>query len=498
MNVKSISVAVGLVFAVVIVAIVTYCLMHKSSKSSYANTMTMMKDTPTSPCPGDMSYQMAAKALTIQPVTALIALMTGQTVPDISDATRTVGGNARYALNITGPAYFPIPHAKLRYTTVTADPTKNKVKTVTKTTDDPWEVVEYYSKSCYTMNSEYADAASAVPPSASLVQLMKLQLLTLYAAAKAALSAPLPNNTTWTAYFQTFGGPSNAVYTGKRKYFDQFWPSGKATLQPACSFYRGFQAMVKAQVVGVMDAYETLLDIGKPWFAHVLDRDRTGDAPNVLIFHQLRKNSRALGQSIPAAPGIFTWYTKPVPSTVLGWLNATFAGLSSIGSVRTYGDALGLNDASLTQYGLGYLLIVGNEQLFPCDKFWGLTQVEYDSLRGLVLMFTLKTGLKDSAKFVKAYPQAFNNVQLSPAFPQPIAFVPPSYNPTSGFSGLFGEVDDLMGGAHDMLAVYQQSPAMLLSDPLAVWCQNYTNVVYNWLNMITYSKYVLAIPGAFC
>lgn len=468
------------------------------------------------PCVGDTSYNAAAVTYCAPPTVLFVNLMLGiPNAPDADVTTRIVGGNARQALNITGFAYFPLLQTtaqQITYGTIKSDTKSGSIQTISNTTTDPWVPLGYYASQTYTMISTYMDAVDAGDKNAPFY---KKVVAALFVAANTLFSEPLPGRLSWTSYVQhpgcngtaypdgvtvtwTTSCNGNSIYLGPRDYFDQFWPSGNVRPPPNATLYVGMQAMIAGQVQNVLIDYENVLNMGTPWNEHILDRASDGDDPHVDVFHQLRKDTRALGQSIPLAAGIFTWYYKPIPQTVYIWLETTFPVSKSIQAMATYGDALGFNDPSSTQYGLGYLLLVGDTITFPASTFWQLTDTEYNSIRSAVIMYTLKTSLGKSATFAKQYPTAFANATTINAYPATVPpFALPTFDTMNGFSGLFGEVDDLMGTVHDVLVIYQKS-AMSTSDKRAIWAQAATDVVAQYLTAIDYPTVVAALTAAFC
>lgn len=465
-----------------------------------------------------MSYDAAAGKLAVPYINTMLSLFTSSTPPGLDSRSRIIGGNARQGLNVAGLSYFPLAGTtSIMYDVISAaDYSTKQIATKAVTTTDPWTVLNYYASNTYDMLSMYSDLLNAQPPVPDKIQFYGNVIKTLFAAASKAFTLPLPGKLTWTMYTQypgcygaqypdgtivTWTIPCNnaTIYKTNRTYFFEFWPTGVSKVPSDATFYIGMQTMIRTQCENVLYVYQKLTATGSPWSSNILKRDSYGNDPNIDTFHAVRYDARAVGQSLPSAPGVFTWYYKPLPQTVLTWLGEMFPGLKHLDDAHTYGDALGFNELTATQYGLGYLLIIGDTLQYPADAFWGLTDVEYASVRAIVVMYTLQTGVGDSAAFFHAYNNVFAHAQLFPTTTEtPVVYKRPTFDKVTGFSGLFGEIDDMMGNAHDWLVIYQVSPQLTPESDIGKWCQGAADALYQWLTDIDFSSVLSAVTGAFC
>ena len=198
------------------------------------------------------------------------------------------------------------------------------------------------------------------------------------------------------------------------------------------------------------------------------------DTPeNIDIFHKFRKSIRTLGRTLEAYSFEVNAMSTKIPDafkqkikTIFGvTINSTYYKESlCIGSYNT--------KICTPDQILAFLLFVDDKQMFN-HSLWGLSMTDYNTLRAMVLMYTLRTGTK-SKLYTGSYidkSDIFCPSQTKGHYPTPSKESPGKFldfqttdpymwvNPSIKNKLLYGsfcEIDDIMGDLHDVMVYFQQ------------------------------------------
>jgi len=394
----------------------------------------------------------------------------------------------RDALKIFSFAYFPLKSGNIKYIQSLCGK-NNKYKEIQIYTDDPVEVLLYYSSSIYTIMGSLADAKEG--NDAELIKCLKENQESLEKNMSDVFSKDIITGLSWQQYFDnpgpsgsTSGGgkpvtwaiskpndsksPNTSLMLKSLKGRDtggQFW--GDVIPKQDSSTATAIGQLIKAQTKECKKRYKHMKNTSKSnrWSDVITD---TPD--NIDTYHKFRKSIRTLGRTLESYSFEINAMSTKIPDdfkqkikTIFGeTINATYYKESlCIGSYNT--------TKCISEQILAFLLFVDDKELFNYS-LWGLSMTDYNTLRAMVLMYTLKTGT--TSKYNGSYMDKSNifcpsqtkgqypSKQSSGKFSdftkiQPYMWVNPSIK-NKMIYGTFCEIDDIMGDLHDVMVYFQQ------------------------------------------
>jgi hypothetical protein len=386
-------------------------------------------------------------------------------------------------LSIFAFAYFPLnKNMLISYTTHSLDkknlmkPKKSKVKI----TNDPVEVVIYYTSELYTLIGDLGDAK--IGKNTKLINILSPLLDDL----KQSCIDVFINNTmkdsngniikgspTWNDYFK-YPGPNgrkwnnklvdwtqdtkyqdknNALYLNERDFLSkQFW--GNIIPKQGSTTSQAISQLVQTQVDTSIKKYNDLINLGgssKKWATEkiLLDSD------NIDTYHVFRKAIRSLDRTVEKFPQIIPAFYKKLSEQLVDFVNDNYN--YNLSTQQTYGDILCLHNFTCNEnivYPVLVLIFVADPKLSP--QFFGLSDADFNCIRALLL---IKLGGLGSNK------KEFSKQYLQNAIPCPsqLDTYPNSpytwSNPSIKNSDVYGnicEIVDFFGDIHDQLVIIQQ------------------------------------------
>lgn len=400
-------------------------------------------------------------------------------------------------LKIFSFAYFPFEQTStsegIKYTQYTC-----KIKSTPKnkeiTTYDPVEVVLYYCSELYTIIGSIADTANS-DKHKDLHACLLQSGIQLVKDAQNLFSKPIMGSTIdWTTYFSNPGpygstsgnvnspvkwaikksvnskSPSTCLYleVNKRDIGGQFWGNVKPDQDSTTASAIG--KLVKVQTEECIKRYNNMKNTNKKgsWTDVILNTD------NIDTFHKFRKSIRTLGRTLET----YSFQVSAMYAEIPDNLKTAIANqFKVIIKAKYYKEALCLGEYNKRQ---GYptppapcntetilaFLLFGN---FYNPTMWGLKQDEYDVLRAMVLMYTLRIGTKKSTDYnissvtdktilCPSIMDSYPNMKINPpSATGNYIWNKPSLSSDNQLLGTFCEIDDIMGDLHDIMVYYQQN-----------------------------------------
>lgn len=401
----------------------------------------------------------------------------------------------RDAIKIFSFAYFPLrkEYGTITYTKASCD--DNQYKESTVTTNDPIEVLLYYASSLYTAIGDYAD--SKLGKDIELQKCLKETKENLTKYAVQVFSKNISKDLSWQKYFDnpgpygsTSGGekvvwaidkPSDSKsvnkslltdpkYTDTRDTGGQFW--GHLIPKQDSTTAEAIGQLVKNQVKECKKRYDKMNKTARSgkWSDAIAD-----DSYNIDVFHKFRKSIRTLGRTLETYSFEVPAMSTKIPEDLKSEVKSSF-GVDVQGKYYKEALCIGSYDTKkcVPQQILAFLLFVDDRDMFP-PKLWGLTETEYNLLRAMVLMYTLKVGLSsvgDDGHYMDKsavmcpsktdnYPEEKKGKFTGFDKIDPYMWSP-AHIKNNVIYGNFCEIDDVMGDLHDVMVYYQQ----IFNDPL--------------------------------
>ena len=450
----------------------------------------------------------------------------------------------RDALKVFSFAYFPLksdsskPNGKITYiqsSCVKNTNTNNNINTSINT-DDPVEVLLYYSSSIYTFIGSVEDASAS--GNTNLQQCLTKTLNDLKLHASSIFSNNIIQGLSWQDYFENPGPngsttgskkvdwaidkPTNSKSPNtslmldkkvlkKRDTGGQFW--GDVIPKQDSDTVSSIGELIKTQTNETKKRYKKLLNISKDdgkWSDVITD-----NSDNIDIYHKFRKSIRTLGRTLEAysfeIPAMFVklpdQFKQKIKSSFNVVLNSTY-----------YKEALCLGSYNLLTQKcspekiIGFLLFVDDRNEFP-PSLWGLSEDDYNTLRAMILMYTLKIGTEKSyplnyldksvvycpSNMPNNYPTSKKGIFTNFDSIKPYMWSAPSLT-NNLLYGTFCEIDDIMGDLHDVMVYYQQNMTnkRIATQSMINYIKNSSLSLENFFNQIDINSIMDSISKNVC
>lgn len=442
-------------------------------------------------------------------------------------------------LKIFSFAYFPFDHKYedngIKYhqyhCKMNSTPKKKLV-----TTYDPVEVVLYYCSELYTIIGSIADTANS-PKHKELHQCLLQIGKNLIKDAQELFSQRIMGKIDWITYFSNPGpygstsgnekarvtwaidrphdskNPNTSIYleSNRRDIGGQFW--GNVKPEQDSSTAKAIGRLIKVQTDECIKRYNDVKNTNKKgrWSDVILNTD------NIDIFHKFRKSIRTLGRTLET----YSFQVSAMYAEIPDELKKNIATRFNVTiKAKYYKEALCLGEYNnkesyptpanpcVPETILAFLLF-GN---FYSHTMWGLKQHEYDVLRAMVLMYTLRLGTKKLTDYNTSSVFATDKTTLCPSnmnsYPKMQGtsltatdayynWSKPSINTDNKLFGTFCEIDDIMGDLHDIMVYYQQN-GNDTSDSIKKYIRNSSNQVELFFTELNIEKMMNTISKNVC
>ena len=395
----------------------------------------------------------------------------------------------RDALKIFSFAYFPLKTGDIKYIQSLCDK-NNKYREIQVYTNDPVEVLLYYSSSIYTIIGGLADANEG--DNADLIKCLQENQDDLEKNMADVFSKDIITGLSWQDYFDnpgpygsTSGGGKPVTWTIHKphdskspdtslmlKYLKgrdtggQFW--GDIIPKQDSSTAKAIGQLIKAQTEECKKRYKNMKHTSKnkKW-----SDDITNTPDNIDIFHKFRKSIRTLGRTLETYSFEVNAMSTKIPDAFKEKIKIIF-GVTINSTYYKESLCIGSYNTKICKPDqiLAFLLFVDDKQTFNYS-LWGLSTSDYNTLRAMVLMYTLRIGTK-SKLYTGSYmdkSDIFCPAQTKGHYPtpskdgkfsdfkttDPYVWVNPSIK-NKMLYGSFCEIDDIMGDLHDVMVYFQQ------------------------------------------
>jgi hypothetical protein len=434
-------------------------------------------------------------------------------------------------------AYFPLDEIEITYAMWDFDKKNPGGQAPSEpqiiTTNDPVEIILYYSASLHIIIGDLQDAMTGSSHS-KIDNLAKLKN-SLQMALLDVLSRDIAENLSWEKYFAYPGPqgrvwpdatsvwwsrqskerrvlPADALYleTNNRHQDNQLWGSHRP--RSGDTTIKAFARLIRNQIQESKQRYTNIVDMDPTGRGNWATIDILSDMSNIDIFHKFRKISRTLGMTIDTYPEAMSPFYLPIPQRVLQFANDNFnAGIDgnhmlSYGDIFCFGATNGdggdvqsfsfysSSDQVCTEplYPVANMLFIGDKgsELFT-PEFFGLSEQEFRSLRAMLLtkgvllghrvIFSQSLGCPakhDSYRVMKV------NSTVDTFDPVVDNWIAPHYSPQlHAITGTVCELEDFFGSVHDLLVrIQQKSPLvndnfMSYTEKVAQCLQNFTESI---------------------
>ena len=440
-----------------------------------------------SSCKDTTSFQITAKNKLSDLVKSFLKCATPTFICSRSDQILAV----RDALKIFSFAYFPLKTGDIKYIQSLCDK-DNKYKEILVHTNDPVEVLLYYSSSIYTILGSLADASEG--DNKDLIKCLQENQDDLKKNISNVFSKDIITGLSWQEYFDNPGpygstsGGGNPVTWAIHKPHDSKSPHTSLMLKPLkgrdtggqfwgdvipkqdSSTAKAIGQLIKTQTEECKKRYKNMKHTSKSkrWSDAI-----TNTPDNIDIFHKFRKSIRTLGRTLEEYSFEINAMSTKIPEAFKQKIKSVF-GVTINSTYYKESLCIGSYNTGCTpDQILAFLLFVDDKQMFN-HSMWGLSSTDYNTLRAMVLMYTLRIGTK-SKLYTGSYMDKSNifcPAQTKGHYPtpsskenpgkftdfkttQPYMWVNPSIK-NKMLYGSFCEIDDIMGDLHDVMVYFQQ------------------------------------------
>ena len=161
---------------------------------------------------------------------------------------------------------------------------------------------------------------------------------------------------------------------------------------------------------------------------------------------------------------------------------------------------------------IGFLLFVDDRNEFP-PSLWGLSEDDYNTLRAMILMYTLKIGTEKSyplnyldksvvycpSNMPNNYPTSKKGIFTNFDSIKPYMWSAPSLT-NNLLYGTFCEIDDIMGDLHDVMVYYQQNMTnkRIATQSMINYIKNSSLSLENFFNQIDINSIMDSISKNVC
>jgi hypothetical protein len=453
-----------------------------------SNTFMPDEGMPSS-CKDTTSFQITAKNKLSDLVKNF--LMCATAIPTFKCARANEILAVRDALKIFSFAYFPLKTGDIKYIQSLCDK-NNKYKEIQIYTNDPVEVLLYYSSSIYTILGSLSDASEG--DNAALKKCLQENQDDLEKNMADVFSKDIITGLSWQEYFDNPGPYGSTSGGGKpvtwaiHKPHDSKSPDTSLMLKPLkgrdtggqfwgdvipkqdSSTAKAIGQLIKTQTEECKKRYKNMKHTSKSkrWSDVI-----TNTPDNIDIFHKFRKSIRTLGRTLETYSFEVNAMSTKIPDALKQKIKSVF-GVTINSTYYKESLCIGSYNTKICTPDqiFAFLLFVDDKQMFD-HSLWGLSSKDYNTLRAMVLMYTLRTGTK-SKLYTGSYmdkSDIFCPSQTKGRYPtpskespgkfsdfktiQPYIWVNPSIKNKMVY-GSFCEIDDIMGDLHDVMVYFQQ------------------------------------------
>ena len=442
-----------------------------------------------SSCKDTTSFQITAKNKLSDLVKNFLICATAQPTFKCVRANEILA--VRDALKIFSFAYFPLKTGDIKYIQSLCDK-NNKYKEIQIYTNDPVEVLLYYSSSIYTILGSLSDASEG--DNADLIKCLQENQDDLEKNIADVFSKDIITGLSWQDYFDNPGPYGSTSGGGKpvtwaiHKPHDSKSPDTSLMLKPLkgrdtggqfwgdvipkqdSSTAKAIGQLIKTQTEECKKRYKNMKHTSKSkrWSDAI-----TNTPDNIDIFHKFRKSIRTLGRTLETYSFEVNAISTKIPDALKQKIKSLF-GVTINSTYYKESLCIGSYNTKICAPDqiLAFLLFVDDKQIFN-HSLWGLSTTDYNTLRAMVLMYTLRIGTK-SKLYTGSYidkSDIFCPSQTKGHYPTPSKESPGKFsdfkttdpymwvNPSIKNRLLYGsfcEIDDIMGDLHDVMVYFQQ------------------------------------------